>query len=233
MDDNQRTDQPSLIQNLQQHIYEQGLEIALDLLFPALLAILFAYVNHVVKNNITPYLKQIAEKIQSDRKNRPAFNPDQEAKIKEYMQDMLSDHDIDRVSLFFLDNPSVQNGLIKADSFTLWIAAKKSIGNVSETSNELSFAFVSEEINRLAENDQKIASYNKIEDGRVCLVWLRDRKTTKYSFYRTDKFGFLLIEKTGNGFRLFNNIKYFIGRKSFDCLDHCNKIDQIIGESVA
>lgn len=229
--DNQRTDQPSLFQSLQRHIYEQGLEVAVDLLFPVLVTILFAYVNHVVKNNITPYLKQIAEKIQSDRKNRPTFNPDQEAKIKEYMRAMLAEPDIDRVSLFFLDNPCVYNGLIKADSFTLWIAAKKSVGSVSEPNNELSFAFVSEEINRLAENGQKIASYNKIEDGRVCLVWLRDRKTTKYSFYRTDKFGFLLIEKVGNGFRLFNNIKYFIGGKSLDYLDYCNKIDQIIGES--
>ncbi|MFM6248816.1 MAG: hypothetical protein ACKPEQ_06635, partial [Dolichospermum sp.] len=83
------------------------------------------------------------------------------------------------------------------------------IRNVTEPNNELSFAFVSEEINRLAEDDQKIASYDKIENGRVCLVWLRGRRTTKYKFYRTEKFGFLLIEKVGNEFRLFNNIKNF------------------------
>ena len=229
--DNQRTDQPSLFQSLQRHIYEQGLEVAVDLLFPVLVTILFAYINHVVKDSITPYLKQIAEKIQSDRKNRPTFNPDQEAKIKEYMRAMLAKSDIDRVSLFFLDNPHFHNGLIKADSFTLWIAAEKNIGSVNESNNELSFAFVSEEINRLAQNNQKIASYNKIKDGKVCLVFLEKRGTTGYSFYCTNEYGFLLIEKMGNGFRLFNNIKYFIGRKSLDYLDYCNKIDQIIGES--
>ena len=229
--DNQRTDQPSLFQSLQRHIYEQGLEVAVDLLVPVLVTILFAYINHVVKDSITPYLKQIAEKIQSDRKNRPTFNPDQEAKIKEYMRAMLAKSDIDRVSLFFLDNPHFHNGLIKADSFTLWIASEKNIGSVNEPNNELSFAFVSEEINRLAQNNQKIASYNKIKDGKVCLVFLEKRGTTGYSFYCTNGYGFLLIEKMGNGFRLFNNIKYFIGRKSFDYLDYCNKIDQIIGES--
>lgn len=229
--DNQRTDQPSLFQSLQRHIYEQGLEVAVDLLFPVLVTILFAYVNHVVKNNITPYLKQIAEKIELDRKNRPTFTPDQEAKIKEYMRAMLAKPDIDRVSLFFLDNPCVQNGLIKADSFTLWIAAEKNIGSVNEPNNELSFAFVSEEVNRLAQNNQKIASYDKLEDGTVCLVFLKKRGATGYSFYCTNKYGFLLIEKVGNGFRLFNNIKYFIGGKSLDYLDYCNKIDQIIGES--
>ena len=230
--DSQRTDQPSQLQTLKQHTYEQGLEIVVDLLFPALITILFAYVNHVVKNNITPYLKQIAEKIQSE-KNRPTFKPEQEAKIKEYMRAILAKSDIDRVSLFFLDNPCVQNGLIKADSFTLWIAAEKNIGSVNESNNQLSFAFVSEEINRLAQNDQKIASYNKIEDGTVCLVFLKRRGTTGYSFYCTNKYGFLLLEKVGNGFGLFNNIKYFISRKSFDYLDYCNKIDQIIEKSVA
>ncbi|MFM6391986.1 MAG: hypothetical protein ACKPKJ_15320 [Dolichospermum sp.] len=227
--DNQRTDQPpSLFQDLQRHIYDQWVEIAVDLVFPVLATFFFAYTNNFIKNNIA-YLKQIAEKIQSNKKNRPTFSSDQQAEIKGYMRAMLVDPDIDNVSLFFLDNPCVQdNGLIKADSFTLWIAAKKHIRNVTEPNNELSFAFVSEEINRLAEDDQKIASYDKVENGRVCLVWLRGRRTTKYKFYRTEKFGFLLIEKVGNEFRLFNNIKNFFSRKSVDYLDYCNRIDQII-----
>ncbi|MFM6252724.1 MAG: hypothetical protein ACKPEQ_26870 [Dolichospermum sp.] len=156
--DNQRTDQPpSLFQDLQRHIYDQWVEIAVELVFPVLIPFFFAYTNNFIKSNIA-YLKQIAEKIQSNKKNRPTFSSDQQAEIKGYMRAMLVDPDIDNVSLFFLDNPCVQdNGLIKADSFTLWIAAKKHIRNVTEPNNELSFAFVSEEINRLAEDDQKIA----------------------------------------------------------------------------
>ncbi|MFO0056114.1 MAG: hypothetical protein ACK53Q_24685 [Dolichospermum sp.] len=226
--DDQRIDQPSVLQRLQQNIYEQGLEIFLDLLLPLLIAILCAYVNYAVKNNIAPYLKHIAEKIQINKK--PTFTPAQEAEIKGYIRSMLAESLMDRVSLFFLDNPSIQSGgLIKADSFTLWIAGKKNKRS-NEPNNQLSFAFVSEELNRLVQEDRKIASYDKAEDGKVCFVWLRSRGTKKYTFYRTNGFGFLILEKVQN--ISLKDIEYFLSRKNFDCLDFCTKIDQVILEAL-
>ncbi|MFM6254855.1 MAG: hypothetical protein ACKPEQ_37940, partial [Dolichospermum sp.] len=91
-------------QDLQRHIYDQWVEIAVDLVFPVLATFFFAYTNNFIKNNIA-YLKQIVEKIQSNKKNRPTFSSDQQAEIKGYMRAMLVDPDIDNVSLFFLDNP--------------------------------------------------------------------------------------------------------------------------------
>lgn len=186
------------------------------------LTVLLVYLIYLCHSKIIPSLQSLDNKAFRKNNNRPQLSPDQESKIKGYMREMLAVTSFNRVSLYFLDSPYLCNGSVQAESYTLWIEASKTIPMRKDT--KLSFAYVSEELNRAIEARTKYKYYQYAKDGLVCQVWLRDRKTASYTFYIIHKFSFLLLERT-SGNILTNLLRH---KEKDDYLNLCESIESII-----
>ncbi|MFN9053555.1 MAG: hypothetical protein ACK5V6_11285 [Pseudanabaena sp.] len=187
------------------------------------LTVLLVYLIYLCHSKIIPSLQSLDNKAFRKNNNRPQLSPDQESKIKGYMREMLAVTSFNRVSLYFLDSPYLCNGSVQAESYTLWIEASKTIPMRKDT--KLSFAYVSEELNRAIEARTKYKYYQYAKDGLVCQVWLRDRKTASYTFYIIHKFSFLLLERTSVSNILTNLLRH---KEKDDYLNLCESIESII-----
>ena len=186
------------------------------------LTVLLIYLIYLCHSKIIPSLQSLDNKAFRKNNNRPQLSPDQESKIKGYMREMLAVTRFNRVSLYFLDSPYLCNGSVQAESYTLWIEASRTIPMRKDT--KLSFAYISEELNRAIEARAKYKYYPYAKDGLVCQVWLRDRKTASYTFYMIHKFSFLLLERT-SGNILTNLLRH---KEKDDYLNLCESIESII-----
>ena len=194
-----------------------------------LATMIMVYLSYLIHSKILPLLSKITKNYSLFKnKNRPQLTPDQESEIKGYMRYILATTEFNRVSLYFLDAPYFnENCIIQADSFTLWIEASKSIPMRKDT--KLSYAYISEELNRIIADRIKYKHYEDATKGLVCQVWLRDRATVSYTFYVIYEFGFLLLEKTKTSF--LTKVKSMFKRiKVGNCIESCALIGHIINE---
>lgn len=153
--------------------------------------ILISYLVYLLHFKIIPSLQRLDKRVFKN-KNRPKLSPNQESEIKGYMRQILATTSFNRVSLYFLDSPYINNNLIQADSYTLWIEASKSIPMRKDT--KLSFAYISEEFNRMIQAKITHKYYKNATEGLICQVWLRDRHTVSYGIYIINDCSFLLLE---------------------------------------
>lgn len=197
------------------------------LLFVAI--VIMVYLSYLIHSKIIPLLSKLTKNsLFFKNRNRPQLTPDQESEIKGYMRYILASTEFNRVSLYFLDSPYFnENSIIQADSFTLWIEASKSIPMRKDT--KLSYAYISEELNRIIADKIKYKHYEDATKGLVCQVWLRDRATVSYTFYVIYEFGFLLLEKTKSNFSA--RIKsIFSPVKVSNYIESCMLIGHIINQ---
>lgn len=194
-----------------------------------LATMIMVYLSYLIHSKLIPLLSKITKHYSLFKnKNRPQLTPDQESEIKGYMRYILASTEFNRVSLYFLDAPYFnQDCIIQADSFSLWIEASKSIPMRKDT--KLSYAYISEELNRIIADKIKYKYYENATKGLVCQVWLRDRATISYTFYVIYEFGFLLLEKTRSSF--LTKIKSIFKRvDNANCIESCALIGHIINE---
>lgn len=194
-----------------------------------LATIVMVYLSYLIHSKVIPSLSKIVKNYSLFKnRNRPQLTPDQESEIKGYMRYILASTKFNRVSLYFLDAPYFnEDYIIQADSFSLWIEASKSIPMRKDT--KLSYAYISEELNRIIADKIKYKHYENATKGLVCQVWLRDRATISYTFYVIYEFGFLLLEKTKSSF-LSRIISAFKRVDDANYIESCALIGHIINE---
>lgn len=194
-----------------------------------LATMIMVYLSYLIHSKLIPLLSKITKSYSLFKnRNRPQLTPDQESEIKGYMRYILASTEFNRVSLYFLDAPYFnEDSIIQADSFSLWIEASKSIPMRKDT--KLSYAYISEELNRIIADRIKYKHYEDATKGLICQVWLRDRSTVSYTFYVIHEFGFLLLEKTKTSF--LTKIKSMFKRVNVgNCIESCALIGHIINE---
>jgi hypothetical protein len=186
------------------------------------LTVLLIYLIYLCHSKIIPSLQSLDNKAFRKNNNRPRLSPAEEAKVKGYMREIRDFTQFNRVSLYFLDLPYLSEESVQAESYTLWIEASKSIPMRKDT--KLSFAYISEELNRAIPARVKYRYYQYAKNGLVCQQWLTDRKTASYTFYMIHKFSFLLLERT-SGNILTNLLRH---KEKDDYLNLCESIESII-----
>ena len=216
----------TITDHLNQYASEISINVLLDAL-PALMVIIaIALFDNIIQKKLLPSLQNLA--LLPNNKSRPVLTPDEEAQIKEYMRSIMRNTYFSRVSLFFLDNASIKNKLLTADSFTLWIEATEVTPMHFNT--QLSFAYVSEELKRLYAYNTTSVEYLNAHDGLICQVWLRDRLTIGYFIQLISNIGFLLLEQTQQSFR--DAITRFLYKKTDgDYVYMCKQIEEIVLKS--
>lgn len=142
-----------------------------------------------------------------------------EKKIKECMRRIRDTTNFNRISLYFINEPKIENNEVKAETYRLYIEASSSIPMRKDA--RLSFGYINEELNQIIQEKVQYKYYKKATDGLVCQVWLRDRSTTSYLFYMVHNFCFLLLEKTSN---INPIIKLFSPKKDGNYIQLCDSI---------
>ncbi|MFM7859517.1 MAG: hypothetical protein ACKO96_48225 [Flammeovirgaceae bacterium] len=227
MSQNTHTEQQEIPKMIEFAAIERTIGLIVDVIFPIIITAILTYVNIQIKNLI-PYVK---DKISAIADNcKPKLNIDQQTKINEYLRCLLKHSRFARVGLYWLNNPRLEDDDIVADSYSLWIEAS----NTQEYfSSNLSFGFVSLELNTMKKSNTNFEYYKNATSGLICQVWLRHRKTKAYGIYRIKDnkgdIGFILLERTKVSIPnmlinwIFNeydsNSKY---------LEYCGKIESII-----
>ena len=101
-------------------------------------------------------------------------------------------------TLFFLDQVKRHDNGINAKTFSAWLEACSGCKKRQFSDSQNVYSYVSSEINTLLEDNKNYVFYwNKI-NGKICQVWLEDRKTSAYGLYLLDvKYtGFILLERS-------------------------------------
>lgn len=142
-----------------------------------------------------------------------------EKKIKECMRQIRDTTNFNRISLYFINEPKIENNEVKAETYRLYIEASSSIPMRKDA--KLSFGYINEELNQIIREKGQYKYYKKAADGLVCQVWLKDRSTTSYLFYMVHNFCFLLLEKTSN---INPIIKLFSPKKDGNYIQLCDSI---------
>lgn len=225
MDENKSIEEKKesdLIRHLEKEAIN-GLFSSVVELLPLIFTLIFTYINYLIGKKLIPFLEDFNNR---SKKNILSFSPEQERLIKRYLRMMRDESRYHNISLWKLDNPSIdKKGLINADSFSLWLEA--SSDREIFDSAFLSFGFISEALNMMMQNNLIILKCHNISEGPICQMWLKKRGTNGYFLYRGSKFTFILLEI--RELNLFTQLSDIFARKAKDeCLDYCIKIDEII-----
>ena len=219
---NQNTEQQGLPEILEIIAIEQGLALAIDILFSLVFTGILAYLNLQIKN-VVPYLKCLVAK-----QSTPRLTIEEQTRINECLRYMLNHSYNSRVGLYWLNNPRIQDSNITADSYSLWIEASDT---EEYSSFNLSFGYVSLQLNTMNQSNIDFASYKDSVSGLVCQVWLRHRKTECYGIYKIGNIGFIFLEEVE--ISIFKKLDYRFSRKyDPNYLEYCDKIREIVLKSL-
>lgn len=220
--DNQNTEQQQMSKILDFIPIEQTLSSVVDILVPIVMTAILAYVNIQIKS-ITSYIK---DKIYAINKpGTPRLTIEQQTKINECLRYILYHSYNSRVGLYWLNNPRIEDDNdIMADSYSLWIEASDT---EEYNSSNLSFGYVSLQLNTMRQSNTDFAFYKDAISGLVCQVWLRHRKTTSYGIYKIGDIGFIFLEQSKA--TVFKKLGYRLSRKyDPNYLEYCDRIRKII-----
>lgn len=218
---NQNTEQQQLTEILKITAIEQGLVLIIDIIFPLVVTAILAYLNFQTKDAI-PYLKERIALI--SKSSTPRLTIEQQAKVNEFLRYMLHHSYNSRVGLYWLNNPRIEDKDITADSYSLWIEASDT---EEYNSFNLSFGYVSLQLNTMNQSNTDFAFYKDAVSGLVCQVWLRHRKTKSYGIYKVGNIGFIFFEQTKTS--IFRKLDYRFSRKyDPNYLEYCDKIREIL-----
>jgi|694.fasta_scaffold04248_14 hypothetical protein len=219
---NQNTEQQGLPETLEIIAIEQGLALAIDILFSLVFTGILAYLNLQIKN-VVPYVKCLVAK-----QSTPRLTIEEQTRINECLRYMLNHSYNARIGLYWLNNPRIQDSNITADSYSLWIEASDT---EEYSSFNLSFGYVSLQLNTMNQSNIDFASYKDSVSGLVCQVWLRHRKTECYGIYKIGNIGFIFLEEVE--ISIFKKLDYRFSRKyDPNYLEYCDKIREIVLKSL-
>ena len=151
-----------------------------------------AWIIYFLKTQIAPALSNLSSKT-----NTPFFTTKQEEELKSLLKD-FTEIGFNRATLFFLDQVKRHDNGINAKTFSAWLEACSGCKKRQFSDSQNVYSYVSSEINTLLEDNKNYVFYwNKI-NGKICQVWLEDRKTSAYGLYLLDvKYtGFILLERS-------------------------------------
>lgn len=151
-----------------------------------------AWIIYFLKTQIAPALFNLSSKT-----NTPFFTTKQEEELKSLLKD-FTEIGFNRATLFFLDQVKRHDNGINAKTFSAWLEACSGCKKRQFSDSQNVYSYVSSEINTLLEDNKNYVFYwNKI-NGKICQVWLEDRKTSAYGLYLLDvKYtGFILLERS-------------------------------------
>lgn len=151
-----------------------------------------AWIIYFLKTQIAPALSSL-----TSRSNTPFFTTKQEEELKSILKD-FTEIGFNRATLFFLDNVKRHNNALSAKTFSTWLEACSGCKKRQFSDSQNVYSYVSSEINTLLENKKDYVFYWDRSNGKICQVWLEDRKTSAYGLYLIDtKYtGFVLLERT-------------------------------------
>lgn len=202
------------------------LEIILLDLVPVILTLSFTILSWLIKNNLMPLLVSIQKSLQEIRDAEsnpiPKLSPTHETKVKDLTWQILRGSGFNRISLYFVDKPKFSNGrkIVNAQSYSLWLEVCSRLTPMRKDF-VLSFTLISEEINKLAAENQQYRYYANAYKGYISPVWLRDRKTKSYLIY-------LLSLDKGLGFIMCEQTKWVFGSHNRDnVIKLCSNINTI------
>ncbi|MFM6606884.1 MAG: hypothetical protein ACKPH3_22900 [Dolichospermum sp.] len=195
-------------------------------LLPLVFTCIIACTNYLIGKKLIPYLEDFKNK---SKKNILNFSPDQQSLIKHYLRGIRDKSPYNNISLWQLNNPSIdKRDIISADSFSLCIEASTQGDRKIFDSAFLSFHYISEALNIMRSNSLTILDSKNISDGPICQVWLGKRGTSGSLLYFSSQFTFILLEKRS---KFFSSLTELLARKTRDkYLDYCMKIGEIIQE---
>ncbi|MFM6346261.1 MAG: hypothetical protein ACKPFK_14075 [Dolichospermum sp.] len=195
-------------------------------ILPLIFTCIIAYTNYLIGKKLIPYLEDFKNK---SKKNILNFSPDQESLIKQYLRGIRDKSPYNNISLWQLNNPSIdKRDIISADSFSLCIEASTQGDRKIFDSTFLSFHYISEALNIMRSNSLTILDIKNTSEGPICQVWLGKRGTSGYLLYFSSQFTFILLEKRS---KFFSSLTELLARKTRDkYLDYCIKIGEIIQE---
>jgi hypothetical protein len=221
----QNTEERNLPQILEAIVVEQGLSLIFDILVPIVYAVIAYLINKRIKS-ATLYLKEKFSSV--EKKSTPRLTVEQQTRINECLRYMLNHSYNSRVGLYWLNNPRFEDVDIMADSYSLWIEASDT---EEYNSSNLSFGYVSLQLNTMNQSNIDFASYKDSVSGLVCQVWLRHRKTKSYGIYKIGNVGFIFLEQAEISF--FKKLDYRFTRE-FDpnYLEYCDRIREIVLKSL-
>jgi len=151
-----------------------------------------AWIIYFLKTQIAPALSNL-----SSKSNTPFFTTKQEEELKSLLKD-FTEIGFNRATLFFLDNVKKHNNGLNAKTFSAWLEACSGCKKRQFSDSQNVYSYVSSEINTLLENKKDYVFHWNRVNGKVCQVWLEDRKTSAYGLYLIDvKYaGFILLERS-------------------------------------
>ncbi|MFO0099631.1 MAG: hypothetical protein ACK52E_16425 [Aphanizomenon sp.] len=215
---NQNTEERGLQQTLEVIAIEQGLSLIFDIFVPILCGIIAYLLDKRIKS-ITFYFKELVKK-----KSTPRLTIEEQTRINECLRYMLNHSYNSRVGLYWLNNPRFEDIDIVADSYSLWIEASDT---EEYSSFNLSFGYVSLQLNTMNQSNIDFASYKDSVSGLVCQVWLRHRKTKSYGIYKIGNIGFIFLEQAE--ISIFKKLDYRFSRKyDPNYLEYCDRIREIV-----
>jgi len=151
-----------------------------------------AWIIYFLKTQIAPALSSLTTK-----SNTPFFTTKQEEELKSILKE-FSRIGFNRATLFFLDNVKRHNNCLTATTFSAWLEACSGCRKRQFSDSQNVYSYVSSEINTLLENKKEYVFYWDRTNGKICQVWLEDRRTSAYGLYLIDSkyAGFVLLERS-------------------------------------
>jgi len=151
-----------------------------------------AWIIYFLKTQIAPALSSLTTK-----SNTPFFTTKQEEELKSILKD-FTQIGFNRATLFFLDNVKRHNNCLTATTFSAWLEACSGCRKRQFSDSQNVYSYVSSEINTLLENKKEYVFYWDRTNGKICQVWLEDRRTSAYGLYLIDSkyAGFVLLERS-------------------------------------
>jgi len=179
---------PSFAQQVALDLFKDFSVDALGLATP----LIGAWIIYFLKTQIAPALSSLTTK-----SNTPFFTTKQEEELKSILKE-FSRIGFNRATLFFLDNVKRHNNCLTATTFSAWLEACSGCRKRQFSDSQNVYSYVSSEINTLLENKKEYVFYWDRTNGKICQVWLEDRRTSAYGLYLIDSkyAGFVLLERS-------------------------------------
>lgn len=179
---------PSIAQEIASDLLKSYAVDAIGLATP----LIGAWIIYFLKTQIAPVLSSL-----SSKSNSPFFTTKQEEELKSLLND-FTQIGFNRATLFFLDQIKRHDDRLNAKTFSAWLEACSGCKKRQFLDSQNVYSYVSSEINTLLESKKEYVFYWDRTNGKICQVWLEDRKTSSYGLYLIDvKYaGFLLLERS-------------------------------------
>lgn len=179
---------PSIAQEIASDLLKSYAVDAIGLATP----LIGAWIIYFLKTQIAPVLSSL-----SSKSNSPFFTTKQEEELKSLLND-FTQIGFNRATLFFLDQIKRHDDRLNAKTFSAWLEACSGCKKRQFSDSQNVYSYVSSEINTLLESKKEYVFYWDRTNGKICQVWLEDRKTSSYGLYLIDvKYaGFLLLERS-------------------------------------